>query len=200
MHPAQQNEFVGAFGHHHVLSPLGYGIFLKTVVRGTRVRSAREQFVIQQIAQDFDSPILHIPKVGELVSRVSYTMEQLYYGTYVPPKYYRFSHPLLKELVRFYFYMNERGYFPYGYTLLAFHGNGESIGERFALIDFSLFGTLSTGQVYFKHICRRLPILEAEIQYGLVQMLVEHPEKIEESLRVRNDSGVAIKSSCATPI
>jgi hypothetical protein len=200
MHPAQQNEFVGAFGKNHVLSPLGYGLFLKTVVRGTRVRSADEQFLIQKIAQDFDSPILYIPKVGELISRVSYTMEQLYYGTYVPPQYYRFSHSLLKELVRFYFFMNERGYFPYGYTLLAFHGNSESLGERFALIDFSLFGSLSMGQVYFKHIGRRLPILEAEIHYGLVQLLVEHPEKIEASLRTSNDGGVAIESSCTNPI
>jgi len=194
MHPAQQNEFVGAFGKNHVLSPLGYGIYLKTVVRGSPVRSAVEQFEIQRIAQEFDSPILYIPKVLKLISSTSYTMEQVYYGTYLAPKHYRFSQALLKELVRFYFYMNERGYFPYGYTVLAFPGG------QFVLFDVSQFGTVSGSQVYFKHIGRRLPILEAEIHYGLVQMLVEHPEKIEASLRASNDGGVAIESSCTNPI
>jgi hypothetical protein len=194
MHPSQQNEFVGAVGRHHVLSPLGYGVYLKTVVRGTPVRSAVEQFEIQQIAQDFNSPILYIPKVMQLVSSFSYTMEQIFHGTYIPPKHYRYCHGLLKELVRFYFYMNERGYFPYGYTILAFPG------EQFTLCDFSQFGSLCMGSVYFTHLRRRLPILDAEIHYGLVQMLVENPEKIDESLRPVVTGGATNESSCTNPI
>jgi hypothetical protein len=153
-----------------------------------------EQYEIQQIAQEFDSTILYIPKVIKLISTYSYTMEQIFQGSYVPSTHYRYSHTLLKELVRFYFYMNERGYFPYGYTILAFPE------EKFALFDFSQFGTLSAGAVFFKHCGRTFPVLHAEMEYGLVQILGKNPEKIEATFRPIVEDSEAEESSCTKPI
>jgi hypothetical protein len=184
MFSMQHNEFVGIYGSHHIISPIGYGKIMKSVLRGSNVRSAYEQFAIHNIAYAFESSLLKIPKPVELFTN-EYSMEQIYEGCVLQKFYYKYNQDLMLELYRFYKYMIDNGYFPYNYTIMIVAPN------RFVLLDFSEFGSVSNCLVKFKHVNKPLSLRYAEILYGLVQLLdedfdIQDPleEKIEASLKL----------------
>lgn len=181
MHAAQLNEFLGAWGQHHVISPIGYGKVIKTVRRGASVRSAAEQHVIHNIATQFFSPLIHIPPVYELLDNNSYVMGHAAPGHYVRSDIFKTNMHFLQELNRFYKFMIAEGYYPYNYTIL-YHETGQ-----FTLLDFSQFGTYQGGLVQFKHIKTPIDLFEAERHYGMISFLVSaeiilDSEKIESSV------------------
>lgn len=192
MHAAQFNEFVGAYGHHHILSPIGYGRMLKTVIRGTPVRSAAEQFVIHSIATHFCSNLIRIPAVYELMNRNSYVMEHMMCGHFVSPVQYKCDMRLMYALNEFFRHMLREGYFPYNFTLLA------NPDGTYTLLDFSQFGDYQDGQVKMKHLIKPITLFEAEKAYGIMSFLcveefLEFPTKIEVCLSDEPESGAAIQ-------
>jgi hypothetical protein len=198
MHAAQSNEFLGAIGHNHVISPLGYGKILKTVVRGTPVRSAVEQYAIHCIAAQFFSQILYIPRVYELVDRCSYTMAHLMPGRYVPPAAYKTNMEFLQELNRFFKFMMAEGYYPFNFTILL-HENG-----MYSLLDFSQFGSYHRGTVRLKHLLTPISLFDAERYYGILSFLVSHEIILDRAEPVTDSEKIDIlladDSSCGLPI
>jgi hypothetical protein len=175
MHAAQFNEFVGAIGHHHIISPIGYGKIMKTVVRGTPVRSATEQHAIHVIAAQFFSHILYVPRVYELVDQRSYVMAHLLPGHYVSSEFYKTNMEFLKELNRFFKFMMAEGYYPFNFTILH-HETG-----MYSLLDFSQFGTYHRGTVRFKHLLNPISLFDAERNYGILSFLVSHEMIIDHT-------------------
>jgi hypothetical protein len=180
----QQNEYNGIYGSHHILSPIGYGKIMKSVLRGSNVRSAYEQFEIHSIAYAFESLLLKIPKPFELFTN-EYSMEKIYNGCILPRVYFKHNRDLIVELCRFYRYMIDNGYFPYNYTIMI------DVPNRFVLFDFSEFGSVSNALVKFKHMHKPLSLRYAEVCFGLVQILDEDfdihdplEEKIEACLKI----------------
>jgi len=181
MHPAQSNEFVGAIGQHHVISPIGYSKVVKTIRRGAPVRSAVEQHSIHCIAAQFFSPLIVIPPVYELLDRCSYLMSHIPPGRYVRTEIFKTDMKFLGELNSFYKFMMAEGYYPFNYTVL-YHEWGQ-----FSLIDFSQFGTYQDGLVQFKHLKSPISLFDAERHYGILSFvvtteLVIDSEKIESSV------------------
>lgn len=166
MHPAQSNEFLGAIGQHHIISPIGYGKIVKTVRRGALVRSATEQHTIHSIAAQFLSPLILIPSVYEIVDRCSYIMAHMPPGHYVRTELFKTNMEFLSELNRFYKYMMAEGYYPYNFTIL-YHTWGQ-----FTLMDFSQFGTYQEGLVQFKHLKGPIDLFTAERHYGILSFIV----------------------------
>jgi hypothetical protein len=164
MFSIQLNEFNAIYGSHHIISPIGYGKIMKSVIRGSRVRSAYEQFAIHNIAYTFESPLLQIPKPFELFTNYEYSMERIYDGCILPHVYLKHNRDLTVELCRFYKYMIDNGYFPYNYTIMIVAPN------RFVLFDFSEFGSVSNCLVKFNHIKKPVSLRYAELFFGLVQL------------------------------
>ena len=178
MHAAQLNEFLGAIGQHHVISPIGYNKVVKSVRRGAPVRSAAEQHAIHTVAAQFFSPLISVPPVYDLINRNAYIMGHIAPGHYVRPEIYKTNMNFLQELNRFYKYIISEGYYPYNYTVL-YHDWGQ-----FTLLDFSQFGTYQGGLVQFKHLKTPIDLFEAERHYGMLSFLVSteiilDSEKIE---------------------
>jgi hypothetical protein len=181
IHFAQVNEFVGAIGQHSIIHPLGYGKVLKRIHRGAPVRSAVEQHMIHSIAADFSSPLIHIPKVYELIDTRSYTMEYLLPGGVLVSSENYVSFPsLIRELNKFFYHMFSNGYFPYNFTILYYPNN------TFALFDFSEFGSVDNGLIQFKHLLHPIHLTLAEQTYGILRFITSkkaptpnNPEKIE---------------------
>lgn len=181
MHAAQLNEFLGAIGQHHVISPIGYNKVVKSVRRGAPVRSAAEQHAIHTVAAQFFSPILVIPPVFELLDNYSYVMYHVPPGQYVRPSIFKSNMQFLSELNRFYKHMMAEGYYPFNYTIL-YHESGQ-----LTLLDFSQFGTLNNGMIKFKHLTSPISLFDAERHYGILSFLVTteevlSSEKIESSV------------------
>jgi hypothetical protein len=192
MHAAQNNEFVGAYGHHHILSPIGYGRMMKTVIRGTPTRSAAEQHSIHTNATQFLSHVIRIPAVYQLVNRNTYIMEHMPCGHFVNPIQYKCDMRLLCALNEFFRYMLREGYFPYNFTLLA------NEDGTYTLLDFSQFGDYQDGLVKLKHLTHPITLLEAEKAYGIMSFLcvdefIEFPTKIEVCAPEESDNGAVIQ-------
>jgi hypothetical protein len=166
MHAAQLNEFLGAFGQNHIISPIGYGKVMKTVRRGSPVRSATEQHTIHNIAAQFFSPLIFIPRVHELIDTRSYLMDHVAPGHYLRTDFYKTNMHFIQELNRFYKHMIAEGYYPFNYTIL-YHETGQ-----YTLMDFSQFGTYQDGAVQFKHLKKPINLFEAERHYGILSFLV----------------------------
>ena len=167
MHSSQVNEFVGAHGSNSIIHPMGYGRVCKTVRRSSRfIRSAVEQYEIHTIASTYESVMLRVPKVYELLNKDSYTMEHIYPGgVYIDPTNYKRVPNLIQEFNRFYGFMFYHGYFPFNFTLLGFPEN------TFVLLDFSQFGTVQNGRIKLKHINFPLHIWMAERCFGLYSFI-----------------------------
>lgn len=154
---------------------------MKTVRRGAPVRSAAEQHTIHNIAAQFFSPLILIPRVYELLDARSYLMDHVAPGHYVRTDIYKTNMNFIQELNRFYKYMIAEGYYPFNYTIL-YHETGQ-----FTLMDFSQFGTYQGGAVRFKHLKQPIDLFEAERHYGMISFLVTaeivlDSEKIESSV------------------
>ena len=135
-------EYVAAYGSHHIIEPIGYNIVHKIIKRRAPVRSAPEQYDIHKIAEGFVSDIITIPKVHNLVSRQSYTMEHIYDTVKVNPDDYMRIPNLFVALLEFQQFMTERGYWAYGYSVLA-------TLDKYYLVDFSGFGAIDGYYVKF---------------------------------------------------
>lgn len=136
------NEYVAAYGRHHIIEPIGYNIVQKIIKRRAPVRSAPEQYEIHAVAAEFVSDVIKIPKPHAVVSKQSYTMEHIYDAVKVPQNDYLKIPQLFVALLEFQQYMNTRGYWAYGYTVLTAWG-------RFYLVDFSGFGAIDGHYVKF---------------------------------------------------
>jgi hypothetical protein len=167
MHFAQVNEFVGAHGQFSVISPIGYEMILKKVRKGAPVRSATEQHTIHELAAQFCSPVLKIPRVYDLIDSKSYIMEHRPPGNYVPSQAYKGHQILIQELVRFYQFMVNSGYYPFGFTILQ-HPDG-----TYSLFDFGQFGSVEKDHVKFKHLIKPIHNLLADRIYGILNFLLD---------------------------
>jgi hypothetical protein len=136
------NEYVAVYGSHHIIEPIGYNIVHKIIKQRALVRSAPEQYEIHKIAEEFTSDIMTIPKVYNLVSKQSYTMEYIYDTVKVNPGDYMRTPNLFVALIEFQQFMMERGYWAHGYNVLAALG-------RYYLVDFSGFGAIDGDYVKF---------------------------------------------------
>ena len=130
-------------GRNHYIEGIGNGEVLKSIRSGCKTRSAVEQFQIHSYAYSFASDILHIPKPVSIVDRKSYTMEEFETGVFVHPDTYFHSSTLFDEVIRFYKYMMDAGYWPYGYTIYKYNTT------QYVLCDFSGFGTIQGQCVKF---------------------------------------------------
>lgn len=210
MHPAQVNPFVGARGLNHLISPIGYNLIQKNILRGSNVRSAVEQYEIHCQAYEFQSDVLKIPRPECLCGTYCYVMEAAPSGYYFDARNYRRDHAFLHELNRFYHHMISRGYYPHGFTCLD-HTNG-----TYSLLDFSQFGSVQGGMIRFKHLASPINMLDAEKSYGLVSFLfpdgiliegdcsepdqVQEPEKIEPFISIEYDPvGLIIENERNSP-
>ena len=162
-------EFNAVQGSRHVIEPLGYQLVRKTVRPGHGARSAWEQYEIHGHAVRFPSYTLRIPPVHNLESRQSYVMNELPPGCVRVPMDKYGEHPvLIAELIRFYDYMAQFGYFAYGYTIF-------KIEHVYILLDFSLFGSIQGEYVRFPGLRTRFHVRDAFAIFG-----IRVPEKIEE--------------------
>ena len=155
-------EFLSTEGKNHILQPIGYNIIRKRIKPGKMLRSAVEQFAIQEIAHNFKSDVLYIPKPITLESNYAYTMEHVYGGIKVPPSEYYKCIPLYLELCRFKYYMLENNFVPRDFTLIA-HPS-----QRVILVDMSKFGIVQDHHVRFPKDSQLYTLLDAEKQYGLL--------------------------------
>ena len=156
-------EFKVRQGLHHLLTPIGDGKLHKQIVGHTgTIRSATEQYTIHSAAAEFSSDLLRVPKLYGLVNHRSYVMEHIYGGFNYPKNCYHLHPLLVEELEKFSVFMKQRGYYPYGYSVLQTEIN------RFVLVDFSGFGTIDRGFVSFKHNKAPLSIDDVDIHYGLI--------------------------------
>ncbi len=156
-------EFKSRTGLNHILIPIGDGKLMKQIVGYTgNIRSAREQYDIHSVAACFESGVLRVPKLFELVNHRAYIMEHIYGGLNFPKTFYHMHSGLVEALERFYDFMKVRGYFPYGYSVLQTDLN------KFVLVDFSGFGTIDRDRVSFKHNKTPFSLYDAEIHYGIV--------------------------------
>lgn len=136
------NEYVAVYGSHHIIEPIGYNIIHKIIKRLAPVRSAHEQYEIHKIATEFVSDVVKIPKVHDIVSKQSYTMEHLYDFAQVRPSDYAKIPQLFVALLEFQQFMKDRGYWAYGYSVLVTWG-------KFYVVDFSGFGAIDGHYVKF---------------------------------------------------
>ena len=122
------------------------------------MRSIQEQFLIHQVAYDFESPLLCIPKPLRL-EETSYCMEQIWVGSVLPPRAIPFFPFLVDELRRFKDFLVSKNLYPVGFTILQI--SAESIGgwarshamPQFALVDTSQFGVIQSPWVSIPKLC-----------------------------------------------
>jgi len=141
-------DFRSVNGQHHLLEPIGYGQIRKTKKRGAPVRSATEQFLIHEVAYEFKSSTLLIPKPFRIEGN-SYTMEQFWTGSVLPMNCMYVFPLLIAELRRFKEFLYTKNLYPVGFKILQI--NHESIetweripfsGPIYGLVDFSRFGII----------------------------------------------------------
>jgi hypothetical protein len=155
-------EFLSIEGSHHILQPIGYGIIEKIVKPGSPVRSAAEQFTIQNEASMFESAVLYIPKPIRLENR-SYTMEMFYDLSYLPISYYTEAPLLLNHLIHFIHYMLKLNYFIHSFDIYI-----DVRMSRYVLLDFSHTGFIMGTTVQFKNDENQYSIDEADMKYGIL--------------------------------
>lgn len=136
------NEYVAAYGSHHIIEHIGYNIVHKIIKHRAPVRSAPEQYEIHVVAAEFISDVIKIPKPYSIVSKQSYTMEHIYDTVKVQQNDYAKIPQLFVALLEFQQFMNDRGYWAYGYSVLTAWG-------KFYLVDFSGFGSIDGAYVKF---------------------------------------------------
>jgi hypothetical protein len=182
MHCAQSNEFVGAYGAHSIIHPIGYGTVLKTLRRTSGklcVHSAAEQFQIHSIAAEFESGVLCIPKPYELIHNAAYTMEFILPGgVYLPPNRYKHFPPLIREFNKFFGHMYKAGYFPYKFSIIAYPEN------KFALFDFGNFGSVQNGIIKLRGLDFLMDLMEAEHRFGILSFLLDEETYLESEEKI----------------
>ena len=130
-------------GTNHTIDGIGYNQIIKTILPGKKIRSAQEQYTIQMLAYEFTSRTIFIPKPLNVIDNRSYTMDEFRQGEYVNPDKYFHSEELFEELLRFYDYMKDVGYWPFRYTIYKYPN------EQYVLCGFSQFGTIQGNRVKF---------------------------------------------------
>jgi hypothetical protein len=138
-------EFKAVYGSHHMIEPLGYLQVRKRINRGAHVRSAKEQFMIHSLAYEYKHP--HITTVKPLMveSAKSYIMEELPdFARIIPETSYNIHIDLFTGLMEFQQFMVQRGYWPYGYTVMLV----PSVDKCY-ILDYSQFGTIDRDRVRF---------------------------------------------------
>jgi hypothetical protein len=154
------DKYNSIIGTNHSIDGIGYNQIIKTILPGKKVRSANEQYIIHMFANNFTSRILLIPKPLNVIDNRSYTMYQFRQGEYIHPDTYFHNEELFDELVRFYDYMKDIGYWPYRYTIYKYP-NGQYI-----LCGFSQFGTIQGDCVKFPKIPRIFTLKEVEKNFS----------------------------------
>lgn len=153
-------DFKSKTGTHHLLIPIGYGEVQKIIMEKGDIHDAHTQYEIHTIAQKYNSNYLMIPKCISLTSHKSYTMKIIYDAKVVPPHKWPNDSILFTELLKFYTFMMEAGYFPKQFTVL-------QNAHKYCLIDFSHFGIIQKNKVYFPKNKHAYTIEEALDLYGL---------------------------------
>ena len=159
------NPFVSFRGFNHIITPIGYGLIKKTILsHDAYVRSATEQYQIHSIACEFESTCLRAPKLHTLIDHESYIMHEVEYGDVLSRKDYKSDLRLLNELVRFYGYMIQAGYYPYSYTIIRHD-------SAYTILDFSQFGTVQRSKVLFKHIDMPVELYQMDRETGILSFM-----------------------------
>jgi hypothetical protein len=183
-------EFQSVRGKNHLIQPIGYCEVRKTRIVGSKVRSIQEQFLIHQVAYEFESPLLCIPKPIRL-EETSYTMEQIWAGSYLPPLVIPYFPLLVSELRRFRDFLVSRNLYPIGFTILQI--GPESIERwartpstpQFALVDTSHFGVIQGSWVSIPKLCITTlnemntffeVFLSKKEEASLQEELLDHPD------------------------
>jgi len=151
-------DFRSIQGKNHLIEPIGYCQVRKTKKIGAQVRSTTEQFLIHEIAYEFVSPILCIPKPTRL-DETSYCMEQIWGGTVLPSQAVPFFPQLVSELRRFKEFLITKNIYPIGFTIHQI--NNESIEgwarscatPLYSLVDMSFFGIIQGSRVSIPKLC-----------------------------------------------
>jgi hypothetical protein len=153
--------FRGSYGSKSVLSPIGYQKIEKHVRKGCGVHLAQTQFTIHSIATEFYSELLLIPRVYSSESNF-YVMDHAPLVARLRIQDYRSDKAFFGELCRFFVYMFERGYYPYGFTI------GILENGKYLLFDFSEFGHVQGRLIKFKFHKIPLDVEFVEKNYGIL--------------------------------
>jgi hypothetical protein len=170
-------DFRSVQGKHHLIEPIGYCQVRKTKKVGAKVRSTTEQFLIHEIAYEFESSILCIPKPIRL-EETSYCMEQIWGGTGLPPRAIPFFPLLVYELRRFRDFLISKNIYPAGFTILQIDKECIEGWSRpcanplYALVDMSCFGIIQGPWVSIP----KLSIVRLEDMNTCFELFLKNPE------------------------
>jgi hypothetical protein len=130
--------------------PIGYNQMMRLKNRGTLAHSAAKEAEIQKIAELFDSPLIHVFRVGETITHNSFEMEEVVSGdeAFIPMNQSELPTEYMNELCRFTQFMDAEGYFIRMITAVY-------SPPKLKLFDFSLVGEVSSCEVSFPDLGRR---------------------------------------------
>lgn len=151
----------GSYGSKAVLSPIGYNQLEKHIRRGCGVHSALTQYAIHSVASDFYSELLLIPRVYGYDANL-YVMDHAPLVARLRPEDYRVDEVFFRELGRFFVYMFDYGYYPYGFTI------GILENGKYLLFDFAQFGHVQGRLIKFKFSKTPLDVELVERMYGIL--------------------------------
>jgi len=156
-------DFLSVDATNHILIPTAYNRIMRCVKSNSSVHNAYTQAEIHKAARRFESPVLYIPRVYDVLNNKQYETECIYHEKKdrVAPYLFQLFPVLFVELFRFKEFMFKEGYFMRDITIIR-------MSKRlWAVIDFSKFGYIDKNKVRFPKQRFTYTLDEAEKDYGL---------------------------------